>query len=50
MGLNSYIGIRDGIIVIIVLFYNPLDMLPSDDSCEEEEEFGAERWGRVTAS
>ena len=41
--LNEYISIQDGIIVIIVLiFYNLLDLLLSEDSCKERE-FGTER-------
>ena len=40
----EYISIQDGIIVIIVLiFYDLLDLLLSEDSCKERE-FGTERW------
>ena len=41
--LNEYIGMQDGIIVIIVfIFYDLLNLLLSEDSCKERE-FGTER-------
>ena len=41
-GLNEYISIQDGIILIIVLiFYNLHNLLLSEDSCKERE-FGTE--------
>ena len=41
----NILAYKDGIIVIIVLlFYDLLDLLLSEDSCNELE-FGTERWG-----
>ena len=48
MDLNEYISIQNGIIVIIVLnFYDLLDLLLSEDRFKERE-FGTERLGIVT--
>ena len=48
MDLNEYISIQDGIIVIIILIlYDLLDLLLSEDSCKERE-FGTERLRIVT--
>ena len=42
MDLNEYSSIQDGITVIVVLiFYDPLNLLLSEDSCKERE-FGTE--------
>ena len=43
MDLNEYISILDGIIVIIVvILYNLLNLLLSENMCKESE-FGTER-------